>query len=52
MVDYELRKANREIRRLQRQVNHDYVVKQVLACTVELLVLALLVATGVMRVCG
>lgn len=51
-MDYELRKANREIRRLQRQVHHDYVVKQVLACTVELLVLALLVATGVMRVCG
>lgn len=51
-MDYELRKTNREIRRLQRQVHHDYVVKQVLACTVELLVLALLVATGVMRVCG
>lgn len=49
---HELRKANREIRRLQRQVHHDYVVKQVLVCTVELLVLALLVATGVMRVCG
>lgn len=51
-MDYEMRRANREIRRLQRQVRHDYVVKQVLACTVELLVLALLVATGVMRVCG
>lgn len=51
-MDYELRKANREIRRLQRQVHHDYVVKQVLACTIEVLIIALLMATGVMKVCG
>ena len=51
-MDYELRKANREISRLQEHVPHAYVVKQDLVCTVELLVLARLVATGVMRVCG
>lgn len=51
-MDHELRKANREIRRLQRQVHHDYVVKQVLACAIEVLIIALLMATGVMKVCG